>query len=78
MVCGEKFVDDTQKDSTEKKNDKTIKDESDLNDNSSEESIEKSENDPIEKIKKAKELLDMGAISEEEFESIKNKYLKQI
>jgi ribosomal protein L40E len=78
VVCGEKFTDDIQKDSTEKKNDKTIKDESDLIDNSSDESMEKSENDPIEKIKKAKELLDMGAISEEEFESIKKKYLKQI
>jgi len=68
VVCGEKFIDDTQKDSTEKNNDKTLK----------EESMEKSVNDPIEKIKKAKELMDMGAITEEEFESIKNKYLGQI
>jgi len=32
--------------------------------------------DPMEEIKKAKELLDMGAITEEEFEIIKKKYLK--
>lgn len=31
--------------------------------------------DPVKRIKKAKELLDMGAITEEEFEMIKNKYL---
>ena len=30
----------------------------------------------MEEIKKAKELLDMGAITEEEFETIKKKYLK--
>lgn len=29
----------------------------------------------MDEIKKAKELLDSGAISEEEFENIKNKYL---
>lgn len=34
--------------------------------------------DPVEKIRKAKELLDMGAITQEEFEQIKNKYLEQI
>lgn len=34
--------------------------------------------DPVEKIKKAKELLDIGAITQEEFDEIKNKYLKQI
>jgi len=34
--------------------------------------------DPVEKIRKAKELLDMGAITQEEFEMIKNKYLGQI
>jgi membrane protease subunit (stomatin/prohibitin family) len=34
--------------------------------------------DPVEKIKKSKELLDMGAITSEEFESIKKKYLEQI
>lgn len=34
--------------------------------------------DPMEKIKKAKELLDIGAISEEEFEEIKKKYLALI
>ncbi len=33
---------------------------------------------PMEEIKKAKELLDMGAITKEEFEKIKNNYLKQI
>jgi ribosomal protein L40E len=41
--------------------------------------VDRSENvDPVEKIRKAKELLDMGAITKEEFEQIKNKYLKQI
>ena len=34
--------------------------------------------DPVEKIKKSKELLDMGAITSEEFENIKRKYLEQI
>jgi RNA polymerase subunit RPABC4/transcription elongation factor Spt4 len=34
--------------------------------------------DPVEKIRKAKELLDIGAITQEEFEQIKNKYLEQI
>ncbi len=33
---------------------------------------------PVEKIKNAKELLDMGAITEEEFNGIKEKYLKHI
>lgn len=32
--------------------------------------------DPVEKIKKAKELLDIGAITQEEFDRIKNKYLE--
>ncbi len=32
----------------------------------------------LDEIKKAKELLDMGAVSEEEFEKIKNKYLEQL
>jgi hypothetical protein len=34
--------------------------------------------DPFLKIKKAKELFDIGAISEEEFNKIKNRYLDQI
>jgi hypothetical protein len=34
--------------------------------------------DPVDKIKKSKELLDMGAITSEEFENIKRKYLEQI
>lgn len=34
--------------------------------------------DPVEKIKKSKELLDMGAITSEEFEHIKKKYLELI
>lgn len=34
--------------------------------------------DPVEKIKKAKELLDIGAITQEEFDQIKNKYLEKI
>lgn len=40
--------------------------------------IEDEKVDPIEKIKKAKELLDIGAITSEEFDSIKKKYLEQI
>ncbi len=39
---------------------------------------ESSPEDPMEKIKKAKELLDIGAITEEEFEEIKKKYLSLI
>jgi ribosomal protein L40E len=34
--------------------------------------------DPVVKIKKAKELLDIGAITQEEFDRIKNKYLELI
>lgn len=34
--------------------------------------------DPVERIKKAKELLDIGAITQEDFEKIKNKYLEEI
>ena len=34
--------------------------------------------DPMDKIKKAKELLDIGAITQEEFESIKSKYLDMV
>jgi ribosomal protein L40E len=34
--------------------------------------------DPVERIKKAKELLDMGAITQEEFDIIKKKYLDKI
>ncbi|BDZ71558.1 zinc-ribbon domain-containing protein [Methanobacterium petrolearium] len=34
--------------------------------------------DPMEKIKKAKDLLDIGAITQEDFDKIKNKYLKKI
>ncbi len=38
----------------------------------------KSEVDPVERIKKAKELLDIGAITQEEFDIIKKKYLDEI
>jgi len=38
----------------------------------------KSDVDPVERIKKAKELLDLGAITPEEFDKIKNKYLNEI
>ncbi len=31
----------------------------------------------LDEIKKAKDLLDMGAITEEEYEKIKNKYLEE-
>ena len=44
-----------------------------------EEKIENtSEISPMDEIKKAKELLDMGALNEEEFIKIKEKYLKKI
>ncbi|HTX60840.1 MAG TPA: hypothetical protein VMC48_00880 [Methanobacterium sp.] len=39
---------------------------------------EKPEVDPVERIKKAKELLDIGAITQEEFDIIKKKYLDEI
>jgi len=75
VVCGEKFEDNLKenisKDTTEKNYEK-----------SSESVVKKSvaskTDDPIEKIKKAKELLDMGAITSEEFENIKKKYLEKI
>ena len=38
----------------------------------------KSDVDPVERIKKAKELLDLGAITQEDFDKIKNKYLDEI
>lgn len=38
----------------------------------------KSDVDPVERIKKAKELLDLGAITQEEYDIIKNKYLDEI
>ena len=34
--------------------------------------------DPVERIKKAKELLDIGAITQDEFDIIKKKYLDEI
>ncbi len=37
-----------------------------------------SDEDPVLKIKKSKELLDIGAITQEEFDRIKNKYLEMI
>jgi ribosomal protein L40E len=42
------------------------------------EEVSPATSDPMEKIKKAKELLDIGAITEEEFEEIKKKYLAKI
>lgn len=39
---------------------------------------ENEEVDPVDKIKKAKELMDIGAITTEEFEIIKKKYLEKI
>lgn len=38
----------------------------------------KSEVDPVERIKRAKELLDIGALTQEEFDIIKKKYLDDI
>lgn len=38
----------------------------------------KSDVDPVERIKKAKELLDLGAITQEDFDKIKSKYLDEI
>lgn len=40
--------------------------------------VKKTSNNPLEEIKKAKELLDMGAISKEEFEELKKKYLEMM
>jgi len=80
VVCGEKFVDTTNGKNTGNKGEK-VEPKTELSSTikSYDESKDKSENvDPIEKIKKAKELLDIGAITEEEFESIKNKYLQKI
>ena len=58
----------------EKTTDKTDLDESNIQESKiTEDSI-----DPVEKIKKAKELLDIGAITSEEFDHIKKKYIEQI
>ena len=40
--------------------------------------VSKTKADPVERIKKAKELLDIGAITQEEFDIIKKKYLDEI
>ncbi len=53
--------------------DKAVLDETDTKEPGKVENI-----DPVEKIKKAKELLDMGALTSEEFENIKKKYLDKI
>lgn len=42
------------------------------------EAVEEPSVDPVEKIKKAKELLDIGAITQEEFDEVKQKYLGKI
>ena len=71
VVCGEKFSD----------NQTTVKTVNDLDLETEQDkiSLESSEiDDPIEKIKKAKELMDIGAITSEEFETIKRKYLEKI
>jgi hypothetical protein len=49
-----------------------------INDNSNGKKRIRTVKKPLEEIKKAKELLDMGAITEKEFEEIKHKYLKQM
>lgn len=71
VVCGEKFIDTPIE--------KSVK-ETELKVNENKENSKKSVeiDDPIEKIKRAKELLDIGAITEEEFESIKSKYLEMV
>jgi len=70
VVCGEKFVNTSIEKSVE---------DTDLKvDNDKENSKSVEVDDPIEKIKRAKELLDIGAITEEEFESIKSKYLNLV
>lgn len=40
--------------------------------------VKTSSKNPLDEIKKAKELLEIGAINEEEFKEIKEKYLKQL
>lgn len=69
VVCGEKFDIPPVKKSVEYP-------ESHENNKEDVKSVEI--DDPMEKIKKAKELLDIGAITQEEFESIKSKYLNMI
>ncbi|MTK63293.1 MAG: hypothetical protein F8N15_01850 [Methanobacterium sp.] len=71
VVCGEKFdMEPVEKEKSvedhdsQKTNEKGVK------------SVEI--DDPIDKIKRAKELLDIGAITPEEFESIKSKYLDMV
>lgn len=93
VVCGKNFNQESKtqiKDSIEETNDlnTTIPEikvpnnllEKKVYENKDNTGLEKSTEyiDPVEKIKKSKELLDMGAITSEEFESIKKKYLEQI
>jgi ribosomal protein L40E len=69
VVCGEKF--DT------KPIEKPVENQ-DFSDNNKEDVKSVEIDDPIDKIKRAKELLDIGAITPEEFESIKSKYLDMV
>ncbi len=62
---------------TEKIEEKPVEDEAVVQETKIEESSEE-DIDPVEKIKKAKELLDIGAITQEEYDQIKSKYLEKI
>jgi predicted amidophosphoribosyltransferase len=69
VVCGEKFEIPPVE--------KSVKDQ-ESNENNKEDVKSAEIDDPMDKIKKAKELLDIGAITQEEFESIKSKYLGMV
>ncbi|UTB32954.1 MAG: zinc ribbon domain-containing protein [Methanobacterium sp. ERen5] len=69
VVCGEKFdIPPVEKSVEDTKSSENNKEE--------DKSVEIC--DPMDKIKRAKELLDIGAITPEEFESIKSKYLDMV
>lgn len=76
VVCGEKFEEDPNSKETNpgQTHEKELETPADTNTDNTITSTD----DPVEKIKKAKELLDIGAITSEEFEEIKSKYLKLI
>ena len=79
VVCGEKFEEKSTEKDKKPEQKKTPKKEFETpTDTQTKNKTETSDEDPVEKIKKAKELLDIGAITSEEFEEIKSKYLKLI
>lgn len=81
VVCGEKFdMEPVEKEKSVEDHDSQENNQKDHDSQENNEKDVKSDeiDDPIDKIKRAKELLDIGAITPEEFESIKSKYLDMV